>query len=140
MEYTETTFYVRYAETDAMGIVHHASYIVWFEEGRSHYLRVRGCSYAQLAAAGYFLTVTEVEARYRTPARYGDRVTVRTKLESLRSRSLSMTYEVYNADNGALLVTGRTEFIDNVNVTGMLHCAILRSPFAHARIEKTCCG
>ena len=111
MDQTETSFYVRYAETDTMGIVHHASYIVWFEEGRSHFLRTRGCSYTQLEEAGYFLTVTELEARFISPARYGDRVTVRTKLESLRSRSLSMIYEVANADSGQLLVTGQTKHI-----------------------------
>lgn len=111
MQAVETSFFVRYAETDAMGIVHHASYIVWFEEGRSEYLRTRGASYADFEADGFSLAVSEVEARYLAPARYGRRVTVRTRLESLRSRSLAMTYEVLDADSGQLLVTGRTKHI-----------------------------
>jgi acyl-CoA thioester hydrolase len=111
MDWTETTFHVRYAETDAMGVVHHSVYIVWFEEGRSHTLRSRGSSYADLEAAGYDLAVSEVEARYVAPARYGQQVTVRTGVESVRSRSISMVYEVLEAASGRLLVTGRTKHI-----------------------------
>jgi acyl-CoA thioester hydrolase len=111
MEWIETTFYVRYAETDAMGVVHHSTYIVWFEEGRSHYLRSRGSNYADLEADGYFLAVSEVEARYLAPARYGQQVTVRARLESLRSRSISLQYEVVEAASGTVLVTGRTKHV-----------------------------
>jgi len=111
MKSTETTFHVRYAETDAMGIVHHSAYIIWFEEGRSHHLRSLGSDYARLETGGYHLAVTEVQARYLAPARYGQRVTVRTRLESLRSRSLSMTYQVVDAESDHLLVTGRTRLI-----------------------------
>lgn len=111
MEWIETTFYVRYAETDAMGVVHHSTYIVWFEEGRSHYLRSRGSNYADLEADGYFLAVSEVEARYIAPARYGQQVTVRARLETVRSRSISLLYEVVEAASGRLLVTGRTKHI-----------------------------
>lgn len=111
MPYTDTTFFVRYAETDAMGIVHHATYVVWFEEGRSDYLRTRGADYAQLEATGFYLALSELEVRYVAPARYGERVTVRTELESVRSRSISLTYRVLNADSGQLLVAGRTKLI-----------------------------
>jgi acyl-CoA thioester hydrolase len=111
MDWTETTFYVRYAETDAMGVVHHSVYIVWFEEGRSHAMRARGSNYADLEAAGFDLAVSEVEARYVAPARYGQQVTVRTGVESVRSRGLSMVYEVVEAASGRLLVTGRTKHI-----------------------------
>ncbi len=111
MDWVETTFWVRYAETDAMGIVHHSRYIVWFEEGRSQYLRARGANYADFEAAGYWLTVTEVEARYLAPARYGRQVTVRAQLEALRSRSLSMLYEVRDTETGQTLVTGRTKHL-----------------------------
>ncbi len=111
MKSTETTFHVRYAETDAMGIVHHSVYVVWFEEGRSHHLRSLGSDYARLETSGYYLAVTELQARYLAPARYGQRVTVGTRLESLRSRSLSMTYRVVDAESDHLLVTGRTKLI-----------------------------
>ena len=111
MENTETTFHVRYAETDAMGVVHHSTDIVWFEEGRSHYLRARGADYARLEEAGYFFAISELQARYIASARYGQQVTVRTQLESLRSRSLTLTYEVLEAESKELLVTGRTKLI-----------------------------
>jgi acyl-CoA thioester hydrolase len=111
MDWIETTFWVRFAETDAMAVVHHSVYIVWFEEARSHYLRSRGSNYAELEAEGYDLAVSEVEARYAAPARYGQQVTVRAALESLRSRGLSMVYEVVEAASGRLLVTGRTKHI-----------------------------
>ena len=108
---SETTFYVRYAETDAMGIVHHAAYIVWFEEGRSDLLRSHGANYANLEASGYYLAVSDVQARFIAPAVFGQRVTVRTELESLRSRSLSFTYQVVDAESRELLVSGRTKHI-----------------------------
>lgn len=111
MDWIETSFWVRYAETDAMALVHHSVYIVWFEEGRSHYLRSRGSNYAELEADGYYLAVSEVEARYIAPARYGQHVTVRAGLQSLRSRSLAMVYEVVETMSGRLLVTGRTKHI-----------------------------
>ncbi|MCZ7546929.1 MAG: acyl-CoA thioesterase [Anaerolineae bacterium] len=107
----ETTFHVRYAETDAMGIVHHASYIVWFEEGRSAWGRAKGLPYNDFEAAGFFLALTDVHARYATPALYGQRVTVRTRLSEVRSRSLAFAYEIVNADTGALCVSGTTRHI-----------------------------
>ena len=73
---TEITFHVRYAETDAMGIVHHTSYIVYFEEGRSHYARQRGSDYASFERGGHYLAVTEVSARYIKPARYDDPIII----------------------------------------------------------------
>ena len=67
---------VRYAETDQMGVVHHANYVVWFELVRTHLCALSGFHYADIEAMGYLLMVTGVEARYRQPARYGDVVQV----------------------------------------------------------------
>jgi acyl-CoA thioester hydrolase len=107
----ETTFYVRYAETDAMGIVHHASYIVYFEEGRTSYARQRGSDYASFERSGHYLTVTEVNARYLKPAVYGQRVTVRCWIAEMKSRGLTFGYEIVDADTGDLLMTGSTKHI-----------------------------
>lgn len=107
----ETTLYVRYAETDAMGIVHHASYIVYFEEGRSNYARQRGSDYAGFEAGGHYLAVSEVNARYVKPARYGQRLAVRCWIEELKSRSLVFAYEIADADSGEMLMTGLTKHI-----------------------------
>lgn len=107
----ETTFHVRYAETDAMGIVHHASYIVYLEEGRSHYIRQRGTSYAEMERSGYSLAVTELTARYIKAAHYDDRVTIRCWLESTRSRSLSFAYQIVREETGEVLVEASSKHI-----------------------------
>ena len=60
---SEITFHVRYAETDSMGVVHHAVYLVWFEEGRSAYIREHGWSYADIEQSGYFLAAGDLKAQ-----------------------------------------------------------------------------
>ena len=107
----EATLRVRYAETDAMGIVYHSNYIVWFEVGRGEYMRQQGGDYAQWEAGGYYLPVIEVQARYLAPARYGDLVKVRTWVEEARSRQVTFAYEVVMAETGQLLATGRTKHV-----------------------------
>jgi acyl-CoA thioester hydrolase len=107
----ETTFPVRYAETDQMQIAHHASFVVWMEEGRSEFMRQSGADYAEIERQGHFFTVTEVQVRYIAPAHYGERVTVRTWVEELRSRQLAFGYEIVNAENKTLLVTGQSEHV-----------------------------
>ena len=107
----ETTFHVRYAETDQMGVVHHAAYIVWFEEGRSSWMRALGSDYAQFEASGLYLAVSEVYARYLAPARYGRQVTVRTWGEELRSRVVKICYEVVDTQSRQTLVTGYTRHV-----------------------------
>ena len=107
----EATLRVRYAETDAMGIVYHSNYIVWFEVGRGEYMRQQSDDYAQWEARGYYLPVIEVQARYLAPARYADLVTVKTRVEEARSRQVTFAYEVVMAETGQLLATGRTKHI-----------------------------
>lgn len=107
----ETTFYVRYAETDAMGIIHHASYLVYFEEGRSHYARQRGSDYAAFEQSGHYLAVTEIHARYLQPGRYGQRLTVRCWIDEMKSRSLVFKYEILDANTRACLVTGSSKHV-----------------------------
>lgn len=107
----ETSFHVRYAETDAQGIVHHAAYIVYFEEGRSEYIRQRGSSYAEFERSGFFLAVTEVNARYIKSAQYDDMLTVRCWVTKARSRSLKFEYEILRAETGEKLLTGSSTHI-----------------------------
>ena len=102
---------MRYAETDAAGVVHHSSYVVWFEEGRSELSRRLGLPYAELEREGYDLLVTRVEVRYRAPARYDDTVEVRTRVASMRSRSMTFEYHVVRPDDGTLLAEGLTEHV-----------------------------
>lgn len=107
----ETTFYVRYAETDQMGIVHHSNYVVWMEEGRSEYMRRKQLDYVGLEQRGFALAVTEVNVRYLSPAHYNERVTVRTWIDALRSRALTFGYEIVNADTQQRLVTGSVKLM-----------------------------
>jgi acyl-CoA thioester hydrolase len=107
----ETRFRVRFYETDAMSIVHHAAYINWFEEGRSSYTRALDYPYSQLEKEGVSLAVAEVSARYHRPARYDDEVVVATCLEQIGSRGMTFAYEIRRAADGELLVSGRTSHI-----------------------------
>jgi acyl-CoA thioester hydrolase len=107
----EMTFFVRYAETDQMGVVHHSEYVVWFEEGRSAWIRAMGGNYADLEASGFDLAVSEVHARYVAPALYGRRVTVRSWVDELRSRALKFSYQVVDTESGGTLVTGYTRHV-----------------------------
>lgn len=107
----EATFHVRYAETDAQQIVHHAAYIVYFEEGRSEYLRQQGTSYATFEKSGFYLAVTEISAKYIKASRYDDRLTVRCWVSEARSRTLQFDYEIVLAETGELRVTGMSKHI-----------------------------
>lgn len=107
----ETTFHVRYAETDQMGIVHHAAYLVWMEEGRSQWLRAHGNSYAQFEKEGLMLAVSEVNARYLQPARYDQLVTIRCWVESVQSRLVQFNYEIVEPESQAILVKGYSKHI-----------------------------
>jgi len=107
----ETTLRVRYAETDAMGIVYHSNYIIWFEVGRGEYLRQKGGDYAEVEAAGFYLPVIEVDARFLAPARYQDVVVVRTSVEEFRSRSITLYYEVVMEGTGQVLATGHSRHL-----------------------------
>lgn len=89
-----TTLRVRYAETDAMGIVHHAVYPVWMELGRSDLLRQMGESYSAWEAQGVFLAVADLRVRYRAPARYDELVVVRTWVKEAGRRKVVFAYEV----------------------------------------------
>ncbi|MBN2427386.1 MAG: acyl-CoA thioesterase [Deltaproteobacteria bacterium] len=97
----------RYAETDAQGVVHHANYLTWFEEGRSEFLRQVGMNYSGFEEAGFFVIVAHAEVDYRAPAFYEDRITVTTNLSKARRRVLEFTYRAVNQD-GQLLAEGRT--------------------------------
>ena len=94
-----------------MGVVHHASYIIWCEVGRTDFIRSRGMSYADMERAGILLAVSEVSARFHAAARYDDMIRVRTTLVDIRSRALAFEYMITNADTGIRLVTARTALV-----------------------------
>lgn len=114
----ETTFRVRYAETDASGVVYHAHYLVWFEYGRGEWFWQQGRDYHRdVEARGLQWPVTEAALRYLAPARYGELVTVRTWLKEMQSRAFTIAYEVLNAETKQVLCTGWTKHL-NVDMQG----------------------
>jgi len=85
---------VRYAETDQMGVVHHANYPIWFEASRSEFCRKRGIDYGQIERDGMLLPVLELRVRYLQPAHYEDEVEVHTRVIEIRRSLLRIQYEV----------------------------------------------
>jgi len=130
----ETSVWVRFAETDAMGVVYHAHYIVWFEVGRGAYWRALNLGQVHsLRDAGAF-PVASVEARYHAPARYGDRVLIRTRIVAIRSRSVTFAYECLD-EAGTRLVTGQTThlFLDPSGHAVRLPDAVRRALMGEAQ-------
>lgn len=101
-----TELRVRYAETDAMGIVHHATYPVWMELGRSDFLRQLGQSYAAWEARGVRLVVNELRVRFRAPARYDELVQVWTRIPEAGRRRMVFSYRIER--EGVLLAEGES--------------------------------
>ncbi len=101
-----TELRVRYAETDAMGIVHHATYPVWMEVGRSDFLRTLGQSYAEWEAQGVRLVVNEIRVRFRSPALYDELIQVRTYLQEAGRRRVTFGYRIER--EGVLLAEGES--------------------------------
>jgi acyl-CoA thioester hydrolase len=98
---------VRYAETDQMGVVYYANYLVWFEVGRTELLRALGWTYREMEAAGYSLPVISVACQYHRPARYDDDLEVVTTGAWLSPVRLAFDYEILRGE--ARIVSGRTE-------------------------------
>ena len=104
------TLTVRYAETDAQGVVHHANYLIWFEEGRSELLRQQGFYYSDLEREGYFVIVAQATVDYRAPSFYEDRITVATTFKKGKGRLLEFSYRATNQDD-VLVAEGRTRHL-----------------------------
>lgn len=110
--HAEARLRVRYAETDQMGVVYHSNYLVWFEIGRVELLRSLGIPYRTLEEEfGCSIAVVGVEARYRSPARYDDEITVRTRLLAMRGPVLKLGYQVVRAADDKLLCDGATTHV-----------------------------
>src|SRR4051812_27950343 len=108
---SETVVRVNYSETDQMGVVYHARYLVWLDIARTEHLRLSGMSYRELEAAGLRLAVSEVAIRYRQPARYDDPIRIRCWVREIASRRVEFGYAVERADDGRLLATARTSLL-----------------------------
>lgn len=106
MKQHETEFRVRYAETDAMGFLHHSRYFVWFEVGRTELFRAEGGNYRKMEEDGLFLVVARADCRFKSPIRYDDVITLRTTVERATPAKLEHRYELFR--DGELLAVGTT--------------------------------
>jgi acyl-CoA thioester hydrolase len=102
----DVTVRVRYAETDRMGLLHHANYFVYFEMARTEVLRQRGISYREIEDAGHFLVIVDIECKFKRPAHYDDLLTVRTTVERVTHVKIVHRYEVFR--DGLLLAEGHS--------------------------------
>jgi len=105
----KTQVRVRYAETDQMGVVYHANYLIWFEVGRVELMRQRGLDYKRLELEeDCWIAVVEATARYKAPARYDDELIIETRVISLRGPILRFGYRILRIEDGLLLCEGET--------------------------------
>src|SRR5271154_5418241 len=105
----EARIRVRYAETDQMGVVYHSNYLIWFEVGRVEFIRQLGLSYKQMEEEyGCGISVVDVRARYRAPARYDDELVIETRLLAAREAVVKFGYRILRVGDGALLCEGET--------------------------------
>lgn len=103
-----STVRVRYADTDRMGIVHHARYLEYFELGRSDLIRSLGMSYAQLEEKGIYLPVLEVGATYKNAAHYDELILVQSSIYELPRATLTIWYTIFNENSSQILAEGYT--------------------------------
>ena len=103
---------MRYAETDQMGVVYHANYLVWFEVGRVEFLRQLGFSYRDMEQQdGCCIAVVDARCRYKAPARYDDEIIIRTHLKNVRESLVHFGYELLRSSDGVLLAEGETTHV-----------------------------
>ncbi|MDX2445100.1 MAG: thioesterase family protein [Bacteroidales bacterium] len=110
MKSNETQIRVRYAETDTMGILHHAVYPVYFEEGRTELMRSLGMSYDEMEKKGVILPVYSINVQYLRPAYYDDLLTLRTEVAELKGVKITFDYKLFN-NNSILLATGNVTLV-----------------------------
>ena len=112
----ETTTRIRYADTDQMGVVHHAKYLEYFEMGRTEFMRACGMPYSEVERRGVFLAVVETHLRFRQVGRYDETVKILTTLERISGAKVKFFYEVID-ENGRTLAEGWT-LLGSVNREG----------------------
>lgn len=109
MKTHDTILRTRYGETDQMGIIYHPNYYVYFEMGRTEFLReAAGMSYKEMETAGVMLPLTETHCKYRIPAKYDDELVVRTAIKEMTVARIAFSYQLLRRQDNALLAEGET--------------------------------
>lgn len=125
MQISTVSIPVRYAETDQMGVVHHANYLVWMEIGRTNLIKDLGFSYAQLEKEGILAPVIDVQISYKKPCKYGETVQIQTWIEDYNGLKVVYGYKIFK-ESGELAVTGTTT-----------HVCVKKENFKPVSIRKT---
>jgi acyl-CoA thioester hydrolase len=108
----ESRVRVRYVETDQMGVVYHSNYLIWFEIGRVELIRQMGLNYKQMEEEdGCGISVVDVHARYRAPARYDDELAIETRLLAARGAVIKFGYRILRVEDRVLLCEGETTHV-----------------------------
>ena len=112
LEYHDAKVRVRYAETDQMGVVYHANFLVWFEVGRVELMRALGVEYKKMEKEDdCHIVVADVHCRFKAPAMYDDLLTIRTGLVRVRGSVLHFAYQILRAEDGEVLAEGESVHI-----------------------------
>lgn len=121
---------VRYAETDRMGLLHHAQYLVYFEAGRVELLRQRGFSYRQLEDEGYLMVLKSIEVQYRAPARFDDELELTTRVKRATGVRVEHAYALRRGDE--LLAEASTTLVcvDREGRVQKLHPRLIGEEYA----------
>lgn len=108
---SKTEITVRYAETDQMGIVHHSNYPIWYEAGRTDFIKAIGMSYSDIEEKGFILPLIELKSCYKGSAKYEDELIVTTKIKQISYTRITFYYEVYNKNGNVLINYGETTHV-----------------------------
>lgn len=109
MYISETKIIPRYSETDQMGVIYHSNYFVWFEVGRTDYLKGSTISYKEMESMGIILPVIEVNCKYKTSAKYADNLIVKTSIDTLSATRIKFNYQIIREEDNVLIAEGFTE-------------------------------
>ncbi|MBM7552622.1 acyl-CoA thioesterase [Thalassobacillus pellis] len=107
---TNTSIRVRYQETDQMGVVYHANYLVWFELGRTDFIEALGFKYHEIEKQGVVSPVVDADIQFKKPVRYGEEAHVKTWLEDYDGLRITYGYQIFN-QHGELSVSGHTRHV-----------------------------
>lgn len=115
---------LRYSDTDQMGVIYHAHYLSYFEQGRTAYLKALGYVYAEVEQSGYLFPVRDVKCSYLKAIRYGDKATLKTYVKKVSKIKITYGHELYNQDN-ELCAKGETSVV-----------SVKKIDFSLARFDK----
>lgn len=102
---------IYYQDTDCGGVVYYANYLTYFERARTEWLSEKGISVKQLAEKGILFVVKHAEVDYKSPAHYGEILTISTRLESAEKTRLEFSYTIEEKQNSRLIATGKTTLV-----------------------------